>query len=106
MAVSGEKYRTTRPTPVVVWRELDTLAILDDYSEMHAAVLPAGESFTVMEVVAGDRKSALCELDRERELLDLFVPRTLQNRILCIRLPTPYRIEITLDDLGGKCCRV
>jgi hypothetical protein len=106
MAAIGDRYRTVLPISVVVRWELDTVAILDDYSESLNAELPAGETLDVVEIADAPHNSTLCNLDRERELIDLFVPRDRQNRFLGLRLPTPYRVEIKLDDLVTRCAQL
>ncbi len=103
MVGKGQRYRAVESIPIRVWWERDTVAILDDYSEWCHSELPAGESFEILDVEDSVRKSATCRVERESELRDLLIPRKRQNRILCFRLPTPYFIEIKLDQFGPYC---
>jgi hypothetical protein len=90
--------------PVTVVWELDTVAILDDYREFCEGTLPANESFTIVEIPeSGADGCATCSIDRERELLDVLIPRTRQNRIALFRMPTPYLIGVWFTDLEREC---
>lgn len=104
MAKPGEQYRTIEAIPVIVWWEIDTVAILEDYSECCDGELSAGELFTVRQVAVTDGATRIaCELARERELLDSLIPRKRQNHLLLKRLPTPYYVEIRATDLEESC---
>ncbi len=105
MAAVGDRFRSITSVPVTVWWELDTVAVLRDYDESCLAELPAGEYFEVVYVEETVLKSVRCKLDHESELLDVLIPRKRQNHILWFRSPTPYDIEIKLDDLE-RCCEL
>lgn len=106
MVAPGEKYRSRAAIAVSVWWELDTAAILGDYSEWCEAELPAGEVFTILHVQNAVRHSVICELAREAELKNQMIPRKRQNRLFIIPLPTPYVIEMRLADLVAHCDRL
>lgn len=90
--------------PVTVVWELDTVAILDDYRESCKATLPANESFTIVEIPEeGADGCATCSVDRERELLDVLIPRKRQNWIAFFRMPTPYVIGVRFTTLAHHC---
>jgi hypothetical protein len=100
----GQRFRTISPIHVTVVWELDTVAILDDYRESCEATLPANESFTIIEIPeSGDGGCAACSLDRERELLDVMIPRRRQNGIAFFRLPTPYVVSVRFAAVAHHC---
>ena len=99
MVATGERYRTIDSVPVTVWWELDTVAILDDYSESCVGELPVGE---VIEVEDVQDNRIFCRAERERSLRDKLIPRKRQNRLLWFRLPTPYAVEIQRKEFGSR----
>ena len=103
MVSVGHRYRSREPLSVTCWWELDTVAILDDYSECCEAALPVGESFTVIEIAESDPSQVLCKLDREKGLKNQLIPRKRQNRLWIIPLPTPYGVEIARTDINNRC---
>ena len=99
----GQRFRTLEPIDVICWWWYDTVAILEDYSDRCEAVLPAGEAFTVREILPGEPESFFCDLGRARKLKRLLIPRGCQFRMLFLCRPTPYVVEIDRASIEAKC---
>ena len=87
-SIYAHGFRTLRPLEVSVYAYLNTAAILDpdDYEMNYDAVLPEGESFTVVEVSARHRDHVLCSVDRKVELQNAMLPPHCRSSVLWGRL--------------------
>jgi len=99
----GDKFRSREPIPVTCWWWYDTAAILDDYSDCCAGVLPSGEAFTVDQVSEIDANRVLCVLDRAEALKPRLIPKGRQVRVFLFCSPTRYTVELTLDQIAQMC---
>ena len=100
----GKRYRTKDPLNVLCWWWLDTIAILDDYSDGGEAILAAGECFKIVEIPTEEPHRILCEPDNPKPLKKQALPPFCQT--LTFKLGgriVDFRIEVADDDIEKRC---
>ena len=94
------------PLQVTCLWYLDTVAILEDYTESCESTLPAGEELEVFHVMQDESEPVQCSVPNHKSLLRRMIPWNRRNRILCLPLPTPFDVLVSLEDLQKNCERV
>ena len=104
MIIVGQRYRTKKRLNVMFWWWLDTIAILEDYSDGAEGELGAGECLTVAEMLEDNPHRVLCDLDN---------PKPFKKRVLppfyhtwTFRLGghvVGFQVEIPADVLATDC---
>ena len=102
----GQRCRSTIPLSVECLWCLDTIAILDDYSEFCRSTLPAGEELVVYVIPDDESLSVQCRLPNHKAMLKQMIPKKRRNRILWFELPTPFDVLVSRGDLVEKCQRL
>ena len=103
MIEKGQKYLSTSSFNVECIWYLDTVAILDDYTETCAATLPAASELVVHHVLDDESQPVQCLVPNHKALLKEMIPKKRRNRILCFEIGTPFDVLISRRDLHDNC---
>ena len=102
----SQRFKSIIPLKVTCLWELDTAAILDDYTESCESTFPAGEELEVFRVLEDESKPIQCLVPNHKSLLAQMIPKNKRTRILCFPLPMPFDVLVNRNDLEKKCERV
>jgi len=106
----GDTYRSCVDIPVLTRSPIDTAAILIDYDECFAAVLPANELFTVIGTSDEAPEEVLCMPQRQRALAEALMPihrhRSQLTRWIIGDERGDYDLIVKKATILENCCKV
>jgi hypothetical protein len=107
MICVGQRYRTKKRLDVMFWWLIDTIAILDDYSDGAEGELGAGECLTVAAILEEEPQRVRCELDNPKPVIRRVLPPfyrswgfRLGGRVV------GFQVEIPADVVATDCDRL